>query len=172
MSYKIQPLSLLESCMSTLRRNHRYINMTALPIELADKLQKYISGQYTDLEPCKHVHCLIMPRNVAIDAFNTLAPINLCLPPYVTYIYNKNDSSNKLMRHISMDLKWHTYGSGDHILHPLATYLRVYAKKFNFDIKTLIIIPVSAVNPEFSKYCLEKNLCIYALLPMYCLYFN
>ena len=59
----MNPKSLLRTCMQTLSKNHRYINMTILPVELADKLQKYMTGMSVNdelssrgnFEPCSRI---------------------------------------------------------------------------------------------------------------------
>ena len=110
-AFRIQPKSLLTTCMKVLRQNYTRVNMTILPIELAERLNTYIMSS-NDSPAGIYFDCIITTHGYLYEVFNKFAPIRA--NPNHNYIYEHGDyrlrSKLKINNYNSM-LKFNTMHS-------------------------------------------------------------
>ena len=151
----MQPKSLLTICMRTLQKNHRYINMTILPIELAERLNKFIKMDSDNTINNKYNDYIMMQSNTLITACDALSPIQI--NPLCSKIYDTTVINNDKFIYVYYVLYPSHYDSlifGNE-------YLNNIAKLFSGDSAGLIIIDIKKINPILLQYLFERKLCIY-----------
>ena len=145
---RVEPRSLLSTCIKVLKNNHKYINMTILPVEVAEKLNKYINATPTfnmfNFDRLQYTDCIITTRLVLCDACAKFIPIQINpnrphIQTYSTYL------SMHLFDYLSVSNKFLMDKFGNYFPNAVMVYA----------------IKLSNINTTILKYLFENKLCIY-----------
>ena len=178
----MNPKSLVESCMYVLSLNHRSINMTILPHELADKLHNYIVCNFGVDKPCKrckyvvttylylHSTCLLFtPYNNIMRNFNNiLSDQSIDELSSLFEMYSTDDMMSDIMcsrptyKIIKKYVKTNNKRSVTHsVTHSDTRSVTHSDTRTSNDNSNYIFVNITSMSTELLNYMLKHNTCSY-----------
>ena len=147
----MQPRSLLRICMRVLKSNYRHINMTILPIELAEQLNNFITYKVDD-EPTYQYNDYIVTH---LESIRDAMKESISIKPYLDYESCTDDDASVDDTTISLALNARSFLD-------VNFQYRSWYEKINYgDEFSLQIINISIVNPALLQYLLTNSKCVY-----------
>ena len=158
------PQSLLTICMHTLQKNYTRINMTILPIELAERLNEFMKMDPANIINNEYKNYIIINTDKLIDAADILSPIQLNLQKAA--IYDTRDIKYEYCHKYKCIYKALKQTQCCDLNHGYKYWRRIakpyYPCEYWSDISSkMSIVDAEKINPVLLQYLIKHKLCVY-----------